>query len=397
MDEGRGVRLQRAVYGVWLAVGLVALAWVGYRMLARPLAVIIAPILLAVLLVYLLNPLVTWLQRRGVPRLGGTALAYLAGLGIVATAVALVTPALARQLTDFAQSAPELGATLAGGIDQGLARIGLDLRLAEVTSEGVASEAQRFAQAEENRETLLAVLESLSGLALSLVHLVIVLLVGPVVAFYALWDLPRLSTFARGLVPPSHRLEVQSVADRLGAVVGGFVRGQLLIAGFVGVATSLGLWLIGLEFWLVIGIIAGITNLVPLIGPFFGGLVGVTVALLTSGPALAVAVVVVVLIVQQLDAQVLSPVVMGRTTRLHPLAVLLALLVAGTLYGIFGMIVAIPLVAVAKVLLLHVWTTRVPWAADATPPPSVTEPTSAPPDAGPDVKSPVPDRGDVPR
>ncbi|MFO8075801.1 MAG: AI-2E family transporter, partial [Egibacteraceae bacterium] len=118
-----------------------------------------------------------------------------------------------------------------------------------------------------------------------------------------------------------------------------------------------------------LGVAAGVSNLVPFIGPFIAGVLGVLVALFTDGVGLAILVVVVMVVVQQGDSQLVSPLVMGKTVRLHPLVVLLALLVAGTLYGIFGLLVAVPLVAGANVLLSHLWRTRVPWAGEDEPAP----------------------------
>lgn len=359
-------RLQRANTAVWLGVGGLLLAAGLFLLLRRPLAVLLPPLLLALLIVHVLNPLVTWLERRGTARWAGTGLAYLAfalALGVVS---AIVFPLLAFQLGNFADELPELGNRLVAGVNDVLGRVGVSVRISEsLSGDRIGEEIERFVSDEQNRAAVLALLGGISGVAMGLVHLLVVFIAGPFIAFYTLVDLPRLTRWARNVLPPRHRDEADLVARKLGVVVGGYVRGQLLVASFVGVATSLGLWAIGLRFWLLVGLLAGVTNLVPLIGPFVGGLVGVTIALVTEGPGLALLVVVVVTVVQQLDGHVVSPLVVGRTVQLHPLMVLLALLVAGTLYGIFGMLVAIPLVAAANVLVAHFWRTRVPWAGPA--------------------------------
>ena len=362
--------LQRASTAVWLAVGvlvlLVGLAW----LLAEPLGVLVPPLLLAMLIVYLLNPLVVWLERRGTPRWAGVGIAYLTMALSIGVLVAVLSPLLAEQLRNFAKDLPELGNRLVTGVNDVLARIGTDLRISESLSGGrISEEVEAFVSDAQNREAILALLGGISGVAMGLVHVLVIFIAGPFIAFYTLVDLPRLSRWARDAVPPRHRDEADVLAHKLGVVVGGYVRGQLLVATFVGVATSLGLWAIGLRFWLIVGILAGVTNLVPLIGPFVGGLVGVTIALVTEGPALALLVVLVVTVVQQLDGHVVSPLVVGRNVQLHPIMVLLALLVAGTLYGIFGMLIAIPLVAALNVLAAHLWRTRVPWARTPAPAP----------------------------
>ena len=362
----RGDGLRRAVLLVWLAVGLVVLCYAGFWLLGRPLAVIVPPLLLAFLIVYLLNPLVTRLARRGLPRLVGTALSYVLVALVVATAVATLAPMLSRQVAGFSAAVPELGTQLVTNVNAVLASLGIEARIGSLDSEAVGRQVQTLLSSEQIRTAAVALLGGLSGLATGVFHVLLVGLLGPVIAFYLLVDLPRLSAAAWDAVPPLRRPELRQVAGKLGVVVGGFVRGQLLVALFVGTGITIGLAIVGLPFWLLIGVIAGITNIVPLIGPFVAGVLGVTVALFTGGPPMALLVLVVLIVVQQLDNHLVSPLVMGRTVQVHPLMVLLALLVAGTLYGIFGMLVAVPVVAGGKVLVVHLWQTRVPWAAGAT-------------------------------
>lgn len=358
-------RLQRHTYRVWLWVGLSLLAGLALYLLARPLSVIIPPLLVATILVYVLNPIVTGLQRLRVPRLLGTLLAFALLIGVLVGLGALLTPMLVDQVLTFTEVAPELGVEFTERINDWLLGLGISMDIGgEFDPEVAAGQVQNFLADANARSGLVALLGGLGGLFSGVFNFILAFVVGPFVAAYLLWDLPRVQVWAYGAVPARHRDELAEVAGRLSEVVGGFVRGQLLIAAYVGVATSIGLAIIGLPFWLVLGLIAGVTNVVPLIGPFVAGLLGVLVALFTDGLGLAIAVVVVMTIVQQGDNQLVSPMVMGRTVRLHPLVVLLALVVAGTLYGVFGLLIAVPVVAAANVLLGHLWRTRVPWADD---------------------------------
>lgn len=372
-------RLQGLTYRVWLAVGVLVLAGVAFTLLARPIAVVLAPIVVALLVVYLLNPMVTAMARVGVPRLVGTLLGYLGAAGLLLGTSAIIMPLLSAQLASFAAEAPDLGLTLKERVGELLAMLGLQVDLTTVfDAQAVGQEAADFVAAEENRSTITAILIAMSGVARSAFTVVFAVTVGPVVAFYVLADLPGLLRGVRKLIPPERRAEVEQVGRELATVVGGFVRGQLIIALFVGVATSIVLGLVGLPYFLVIGVIAGITNLVPLLGPFVAGLLGVTVALVTEGPGLALIVMLLMTGVQQLDSSVLSPLIMGRVVRIHPLAVLLGVLIAAALFGVFGMLVVVPVIAGAKVLAQHLWRTRVPWAEGAA-----SEPIQ--PDEGPDA------------
>jgi predicted PurR-regulated permease PerM len=373
--------VQRAAYRVWLAVGALVLAWIVWQVLYRPLAVVVPPLLVSTVIVYLLAPVVSGFEERGLPRWLGTLLAYLISITIVALVVALLVPLLVEQGRSFAESLPQLVNQLSATLDRRLAPLGIDLVVGErLNGDAVGGSLERALQGGA-LSTVAGVLGGISGFALGLLQVVLAFALAPVMSFYVLVDLPRLSDWVRSLIPPQYRDEAVDVGLKLHYVVGGFIRGQLLVALFVGIASSIGLAIIGLPFSLLIGVIAGLTNMIPLLGPFVAGALGVAVALVSNGLTQAALVVLVLVIVQQLDNQLISPLVMGRTVQLHPVGVLLALIVAGAVYGVFGLLIAVPAVAAGKVLVTHVWDTRVPWAQTPHLPdvPEEPRPTSPPP------------------
>lgn len=156
-----------------------------------------------------------------------------------------------------------------------------------------------------------------------------------------------------------NRAEASYVGRQLNAALGGFLRGQLVVAVIVGVMLSFGYRLIGLEFWLLIGLVGGLLNIVPLLGPWVGGILGVLVAITTADLPTAIWAVVVAVIVQQIDNNFVSPSVLKATVRLHPAVILLSLVLGGALAGLWGVIIAVPVVASIKILLGHWWRTRV--------------------------------------
>ncbi len=223
----------------------------------------------------------------------------------------------------------------------------------------------------------------------SILEVLLVFVLAPLFALYLLIDLPDLQRDMLRLVPENHRDEVADVAGKIGRTVGGFFRGQLFVALVVGVLSAAGFALIGLPFWLIIGAIAGFFNLIPLIGPFIGGGLGFLVGTMTAGVGLGLKAAFVELVVQQLDNHVISPNVMSRTVQIHPVTVMLALLAGGALAGFWGVFLGVPAVAVAKLLLGHVWATRVlgvdpsPYSHTAGEPPSVV------PHGGDDAATPL--------
>ena len=160
------------------------------------------------------------------------------------------------------------------------------------------------------------------------------------------------------LIPEPRRAEILDMGREVGRAVGGFFRGQLLVATFVGVASAIGLSLVKLPFAVLVGLTAGIFNLVPLIGPFIGAIPAVFIGLLSGHPIRALYAVLVLLVVQQIDNHLVSPTVMGRTVRLHPIVVMLSLLAGGAVAGVFGMLLVIPGVAAVKVVATHLMRNR---------------------------------------
>lgn len=353
--DGRGTagalrRVQRAGSVAWAFIGLVlVLAVLG--VVAWALRVVFPPLILAGAIVFLLNPVVTRLHHHGVPRAAGAGLAYLAVVALVALAGALVVPLATGQAQELSGDWPDIRAEATAWID--------------ARSEQSQGTFWQFSRAELSESlttdsgTVTERLERVQEIGTRVFEVLLILFLGPIIAFYLLVDLPHVREVAESLVPRGARREVLLVAHRLNHTIGGFFRGQLAVAALVGVLCSIGLAVIGLRFWFIIGMIAGLFNLVPLIGPWIGGVPGVIIALTTGSPLQALGVVAVMAAAQQIDNHLITPQVMQRAVRLHPAAVMLALLAGGTLGGFFGLLLAVPLTAVLKVLVGHFWRTYV--------------------------------------
>jgi predicted PurR-regulated permease PerM len=364
-------RLRRAGVGAWSIIGILILGAIFVWALLK-VRVIFPPLVLAILVVYILNPLVTRLHRLGVPRIAGTLAAYVVVLGGLALVVIALIPLVSEQVRDFSRSWPELRAQALDFVDANVVRLESALNTdidttqiscllgADETTLGDQPSAARCDQVTNQlREQLVAQAGRLTRFGSSLLEVLLVFVVGPLIALYLLIDLPHLSRDLKNLIPESHRDEFVDLGGKVTTAVGGFFRGQLLVALVVGVLSALGFRIIGLPFWFVIGAVAGFFNLVPLIGPYIGGALGFLVGLLTGGIGLGLRAALVELIVQQLDNHFISPNVMRRTVNLHPVTVMLSLLAGSAVAGFWGVLLGVPAVAVAKVTLGHLWATRV--------------------------------------
>ena len=187
----------------------------------------------------------------------------------------------------------------------------------------------------------------------------VAVLLAPVLAFYILVDAPNLTRAANRMVPAGDRAEAFYLARQIGKAVGGFIRGQMVVAIIVGLLSSLALRLLDLPFWLIVGMIAGLLNIIPFIGPWVGGALGVSTALMVGDPIRAVWVAVAFLAIQQLDNHFVSPMILRVAVHLNPATIILALLAGNSIGGLFGVLIAVPLTAVLKIVAGHLWRTRV--------------------------------------
>ncbi|HEX2293838.1 MAG TPA: AI-2E family transporter [Actinomycetota bacterium] len=393
-----GERLRRAGIAAWSIIGIsivVAIAlWLLYEV-----RVIFPPLVLALLIIYVLNPIVTRLQERGVRRSVGAVLAYVVVLGGLTMLGVLLFPPISQQVSNFSENVPELRADVVETINDFAVeiddRFGIEIDTEQISCllgpEGT-SVAGEFSTAEcdevtrEFRERISHHAGRITEIGFSVLEGLLVFILAPLLALYILIDLPHLQRDALNLVPESHRAEFADLGSKVGRAIGGFFRGQLLVALLVGVMSSVGFWIVGLPFWLVIGAIAGFTNLIPLVGPFIGGGLGLLVGTVTEGAGVGLGAALVALVVQQIDNHVISPNVMKRTVQLHPATVMLSLLAGGTIAGFWGVLLGVPAVAVVKLLLAHFWTTRV-LGEDVSPHAHVgglKEPPSVVPDGDPE-------------
>lgn len=383
----------------WAIVGLFALlALLG--LVAYTFRVVFPPLVLGGAIVFILNPVVTFLQKRRIPRVAGTLIAYFGVFGLVAAVGFSVSPLVQHQADDLREEWPEIRESLEekldeisqqskddgwifkipnireiedqlGGKDTNAATLEFDTIIAEAADQlertensRLAADLDRVAADARSRfpeETGLSEqLATVRAVGTRLFEVGIIFILAPIIAFYMLVDLPHIRQVSESLVPERARAEVMILARRLNAAIGGFFRGQLAVALIVGIMVSVGLAIIGLPFWLIVGMIAGAFNMIPLIGPWVGAIPGIIIAFTTGGGlSAAIGVAIVMTVAQQIDNHFISPMVMQRTVNLHPAAVMLALLAGGTLGGFFGLLLAVPAAAVVKILTGHLWRTYV--------------------------------------
>lgn len=360
-----GERLRRIGISAWAIIGIVIVAAIAGWLLLK-IRVIFPPLVLALLIIYLLNPPITALARRGLARPVAAILVFLLSIGILAGIGIGLFPFVSSQVEQFADDWPTFRGELVETVEDTAAeverRFGFEVNPAPVLcllGEDEVSGADCDRVTRQLREAVTGQAERITAIGITVLEGLLVFVLSPLLALYLLIDLPQLQRDLLNLFPESHRAEAADLGSKMGRAVGGFFRGQLAVAFLVGALSALGFWIIGLPFWLIIGGIAGFFNLIPFVGPFIGGAIGFFVGTVSEGVGLGIQAAVVELVVQQIDNHLISPMVMRRAVQLHPATVVLALLAGATVAGFWGVLLAVPSVAVAKILLGHLWATRV--------------------------------------
>jgi predicted PurR-regulated permease PerM len=348
-----GERSHRLLVG---AAGLLTVVW-----LLDTLGPLLAPFFLALGLSYVLYPLVRRIERRGVSR--GLAIAILAlpVLALIALVAFIGIPALLRQLGQLIRGVPQAIQSLVAWVER--MQMELARRDFAYVDESAILERLRALQPEavlqylQARQAAIArniwVAMTGAGRGLSFVLSVLgYLVLAPILGFYLLRDWERIQASLAGLVPPASRPRVLAFAREYDRLLAGYIRGALLAASIIGTLTFLGLWIMGIPFAFLLGAMAAVFNLIPYVGLVLTLIPALVVALFTGNIVVSLLKVLLVFgIVQTLDGTVIGPRVVGGSVGLHPVWVILALSVAGFFWGFVGLLLAVPLAVLVKLLL----------------------------------------------
>lgn len=349
-------RLRRVALIIWSTIGGLILAGAVFW-LASQIRIIWLPLAFAGGLVLILNPIVRALQRAHIHRIIGTFFAFGLLGAVLVTGGFLVVPVVEEQAAQFAAQIPQVYERMLS-LGQDLGReLGFELGPA-LTLDRVQEWAQDPANQQAIQDFIGGFGSGAGRLLRGVVEAVVVLILSPVLAIYMLIELPRTKRIATELVPPRIREEVVHVARQATLVLGAFVRGQLLVAFIVGLLSTLMMRALDLPFWLIVGMTAGVLNLVPFVGPIVGGGLAAIVALVYGDLQLAVLAVAIFTGIQQLDNHIVTPLVQKTMIRMSPTLIVLALIIGGSVAGFLGVLIAVPAMSVFRVVAGHIWRTR---------------------------------------
>ena len=319
------------------------IATVVFLILLYLLGNVIMPFILGGAIAYILDPVADRLERLGLSRAISVAIISLVALCLFVVIILLVIPTLINQLTDLIATAPELLNKLQSW---------LTARFPVLLEEGgpVRSQLSGIGEMIQSRggELLNTVLSS----AMGLVNVVVLLVVVPVVAVYLLLDWDNMTARIDALLPRDHVDTIRDLARQIDRTLASFIRGQGLVCLILGVYYAVALALVGLNFGLVVGAVAGALTFIPYVGAIVGGGLAIGLALFQfwgDWPWI-IAVWAIFQSGQFVEGNILTPKLVGNSVGLHPVWLLFALSVFGSLFGFVGLLVAVPVAAVIGVL-----------------------------------------------
>lgn len=313
----------------------------------RTLISIISPLFIGLVVAWLFDPIVTYFTKKNLSRKLSTFIVYLLFLIIIGIILGMIFPLLSDQLTDFAKTIPQIIDSIKNWISDIFSNLknieGFD---AESVKNNLFANIEGYAgDLTSSLPTIIVNLVSalFSGLG--------VVVVGLIIGFYILISFDNFGD-ALEFLPENIKEDTQNVIEVVNKCLRRFVEGALIDSTLVFIVSALCLWMVGLKAPLLFGLFCGITNVIPYAGPYIGGAPAVIVGF-SQGMTTGLLTLLVIAIIQFIEGNFFQPVIMSKTTKLHPVTIMLGLLVFGYFWGIIGMVISTPIIAALKALFIY--------------------------------------------
>lgn len=315
------------------------------------LEIIGLPVALSLILYYLLNPVIDWMEKKKIPRLYGIGIVFLIILGLLIWGVTTLIPLIQEQISQLIINWPSYWNDISNQV------AGL------IQSEEFSRLQAQFQEYNQNLMNTISdqanvVLDStFSGIGSfvgTVTNIVVAIFTMPFILFYLLKDGKNIPPNLLRFVPSKIRRKTYRVMTEMNLQISQYVRGQLLVAFFVGLMFWIGFAIVGLDYAVTLGILAGFLNIIPYLGSFLATIPALVVAIVTS-PGMLLKVLLVFMIEQFIEGRFVSPQILGSNLKIHPITIIFVLLTAGKLFGVLGVLLGIPGYAILKIIVTHIF------------------------------------------
>ncbi|EEK83190.1 hypothetical protein bcere0010_31380 [Bacillus cereus ATCC 4342] len=313
------------------------------------LKTIFFPVLLAGVLFYILHPFVSLLEKKGVSRIVSIASIYLIVIGLFVFLVLTVIPIIKDQIDALIDNLPYFGHE----IERAARRFGESNLLGKIQENlniNVANMVKDYTV--DFTKSLSSVTGNVTGFLSTITEVVLTFVMVPFILFYLLKDGEQLPNHFLKFISEQRRPAAMRILDDMHYAISSYIRGQIIVSLFIGIMLLIGYLIIGIKYAVLLAILAMIVNIVPYVGPIIAITPALIIAFIDS-PAMVLKVIIVMMVVQLAEGKFISPQVMGKKLDIHPITIIFIILTAGNLFGIMGVILAIPGYAILKVLVTH--------------------------------------------
>lgn len=307
--------------------------------------------IISVVIAYILNPAVNYFESKGIKRAFSIALVYFIIALVFVVLFIVIIPKTINQFKALFLSLPDMFVNFTNYMDEMRRNLFANTPLVDKVVTNLNGALSSFLEGLKSGgifEKLANFVVGLRGLLSTLLQMILI----PVVTFYLLLEKDKICRFVGEKTPKRYKKFFKELWKDLDYSFSMFVRGRILMAIFVGIATALYLSVLGIEFALVIGIITCIADIIPYIGPFMGFVPAVLLAFIKS-PIKAIWVGLLFMFVQWVENNIIGPKILGDSTGMHPLIILIVLIIGGGMYGVMGMIFSVPIASAIKIIYEH--------------------------------------------
>ncbi|WP_156290357.1 AI-2E family transporter [Oceanobacillus salinisoli] len=309
------------------------------------------PIILAFIAYYLLNPIVDLLERARIKRIWGIVILILGISGLLTGVILLTAPAIESQVKELVRNFPIYLSQLGNEITSWLQ----NSFLGPYYDEGYNWFVTNFSNIPGLIGTYIAeAFQGVRNVANTVTNVFVSIITFPFILFFLLKDGNRFRRFCLVLLPPRFRKDTNQILKNMDTQVGSYIQGQIVVATCIGILLFIGYLIIGLDYAITLAIMAAVTSVIPYLGPTIAIIPAIIIAIVDS-PFMLLKLAIVWVAVQFLEGNFISPNIMGRTMKIHPLTIIIVLLVAGNLFGIVGVILGIPGYAILKVIVSYLY------------------------------------------
>lgn len=309
------------------------------------------PFLIAGVLFYLFRPIVNFLHKHKFPKSLAILTLYLLIIGLVTGLVFLVGPTLQEQVMKLVDNMPTLVDDIRQLIIQYQDHEWVE-RFQETENFSIEQIGENMTEYISNAFEFLA--SNIASLVGVITSVLLIFVVVPFILFFLLKDGKKAPDYVLRFLPEKQQVEGKRILKDMDEALSAYIQGQIIVSFCVGVLMYIAFLIIGIEYSLILAIIAMFTNVIPFIGPWIGTIPAVIVAIIDS-PFMVLKVLIAIVVIQQIESNVISPQVMGKKLSVHPLTIILLLLVAASFGGFLGLIIAVPAYAVTKVVVSHIY------------------------------------------